>query len=80
MRNLTITVDDEVARWARVWAARQEKSLSRAVGELLRQRMREEEGYGRAMKRFLSRPAARLRKGKSRYPTREELHDRAGLR
>ena len=40
MKSITITVDEEVARWARVWAAQQNTSVSRLVGELLRQRER----------------------------------------
>ena len=79
MRNVTITLAEEVARWARVWAAREDMSLSRFVGELLRRRMTEERGYDRSLQQFLSRPATRLSKDRG-YPTREELHDRPGLR
>ena len=79
MRNVTITLAEEVARWARVWAARQDMSLSKFVGELLRRRMDEERGYDRALRQFLSRPASRLSKDPG-YPNREELHDRSSLR
>ena len=33
MKNVTITLDEEVARWARVMAAEQNTSVSRLVGE-----------------------------------------------
>jgi len=79
MRNVTITLPEEVARWARVWAARQDMSLSRFVGELLRRRMDKERGYERSLRQFLSRPASRLSKDRG-YPNREELHDRPRLR
>jgi hypothetical protein len=35
MKNVTISMDEETAAWARVEAAKQGKSLSRYVGELL---------------------------------------------
>lgn len=41
MKNVTITLDSKTAAWARVYAARRNVSLSRFVGELLRERMRE---------------------------------------
>lgn len=34
LRNVTITVDDEVARWARVRAAEEDTSVSHLVGDL----------------------------------------------
>lgn len=81
MKNVTITLDDEVARWVRILAARHETSVSRLVGELLRERMRTEEGYRSAMERFFSVRPRRLRERPSdRYSSREEVHDRPGLR
>jgi hypothetical protein len=41
MKNVTITLDEEVARWARICVAKQDTSLSRLVGELLREKMRQ---------------------------------------
>lgn len=80
MKNLTITVDEDVARWARVWAAKRGTSVSRLVGMLLERRMREEEGYDAAMDEFLSVEPMALREEGSTYPDRESLHDRASLR
>ncbi len=79
MKNVTITLDEEVARWVRIRAAERGTSVSRLVGELLRERMREEEAYGVAMARYLSRPAVPLKR-EGRYPAREELHGRDLLR
>ena len=79
LRNLTITVEEAVARWARVHAARHHKSVARIVGEMLKERMQEEEGYEEAMREYLSRKPVRLKKTGG-YPTREELHDRRSLR
>ncbi len=54
MRNLTITVDEEVARWARVWATKRDTSVSKLVGMLLRRLMLEEQGYAAAMDEYLA--------------------------
>jgi hypothetical protein len=79
MRNLTIVVEEEVARWARIRAAELDTSVSRLVGDLLRERMLEDGGYEAAKRQHLSeQPVALKRSG--RYPSREELHDRDGLR
>ncbi len=79
MKNVTITLEEEVARWARILAAREDTSVSRLLGEMLRERMIEDRGYRAAMKSYLSRAARPLKKS-GRYPSREEIHDRAALR
>jgi hypothetical protein len=79
MRNVTITLDEETARWARVEAAHRDMSVSRLIGQLLREHMRAQTTYEEAMRRYLARGAANL-KDRGHYPSREELHDRAGLR
>jgi hypothetical protein len=76
---MTITVDEDVALWARVWAAKRGISVSRLVGMLLRQRMMEDEGYAAAMEEFLAAEPVILKREGS-YPSRDELHDRSGLR
>ncbi|MCU1301184.1 MAG: CopG family transcriptional regulator [Candidatus Sulfotelmatobacter sp.] len=39
LRNVTVTLEEDVARWARVEAARLDTSVSRLLGELLKERM-----------------------------------------
>jgi hypothetical protein len=39
LRNVTVTLEDDVARWARIEAARRDTSVSRLLGELLKERM-----------------------------------------
>jgi hypothetical protein len=80
MKNVTITLDEKTAAWARNHAARHDMSLSRFVGELLEKTMRESREYGRAMRSYLSRNPAALKKRGERYPPRDELHDRHNLR
>lgn len=74
MRNVTITLDEEVARWARVRAAELDTSVSRLVGRMLEDHMRAEKGYDTARRRYLSRKATRISSAK--YPRRDDLHDR----
>ncbi len=78
LRNVTITLEEPVARWARLEAARQDISVSRLLGEFLKERMIEKEGYQRAMRRALVRQPFLSTDG--RYLSREEAHDRADLR
>lgn len=55
-------------------------SLSRFLGEVLDAKMRESRDYERAMRQYLGRKSARLSRPGDRYPARDELHDRRGLR
>ena len=80
MRNITITLDEKTAAWARSSAAQRDMSLSRFIGELLETTMRESHEYRRAMQAFLSRAPTNLNRDGTRYPSREELHDRDDLR
>jgi hypothetical protein len=77
MKNVTVTLDAETARWARVEAARRDMSVSSFLRELLRERMTDQAAYGQAMERYLSRRGRALDGAR---PSREEIHDRASLR
>jgi plasmid stability protein len=79
MENVTVTLDEETARWARIEAARRDMSVSAFIRLLLRERMGGQEAYAGGMSRYLSRAGSNISKGGA-YPAREELHDRAGLR
>lgn len=76
MKNVTITIEEEVARWARIRAAEEETSLSRLVGEMLREKMIAEKAYQTAMKRYLSQAPRALKKRGEKYPRRKDLYDR----
>jgi len=78
LRNITVTLEDGVARWARLEAARRETSVSRLLGGILKDRMLEKDGYQRAMRRALARKP--FLKTDGRFMSREEAHDRARLR
>lgn len=78
LRNVTVTLDEEVARWARLEAAKAETSVSRLLGKILEERMAQQDEYSKAMKRALARKP--FLKSDGNYPTREEAHERAGVR
>lgn len=74
-RNVTVVLDGEVARWARLAAAEHDTSVSRFLGELLKERMLANRGYETAMREALrEKPLAS--KWTGRYPTRDEIHER----
>jgi len=74
MKNVTITLDEKTAAWARVYAARHNTSVSRMVGEMLQQRMRESHKYEEAMRRFLEKKPVKLNRSGKRYPKRDDLY------
>lgn len=75
LRNVTVTLTEDVAQWARIEAARRDTSVSRLLGELLRERMLARDDYEKAMQRALSRKP--FLRGDGPYLTREEAHERA---
>lgn len=76
MKSITITLDEEVAQWARIRAAAQDTSLSRLVEELLREKMAEEQTYREARQQYLAQQPRKLKSMEDKYPRREELHER----
>ena len=78
LRNITVTVEEDVARWARVEAARNDTSVSRLLGGILKQRMHEADHYAHSMRRALARKPFLNNEG--RYLSREAVHDRTRLR
>ena len=76
MKNVTITLEDEVLRWAKVWAASHDTSVSRMLGEELRRKMLSEKQYERARKRFQSKTPQPLKPAGTPYPSRESLYER----
>ena len=76
-RNVTITLEEDVARWARIKAAEQDTSVSQLVGDMLGAAMQREESYESAMREmFASVKPVKFEKPGGRFPTRDELYDR----
>jgi len=80
MKNVTITLDEKTAAWARIYAARHNTSVSRMIGEMLQQHMRETHEYEEAMRRFLAKTPVKLNRSGKRYPKREDLYARSRIR
>lgn len=76
MKNVTITLDENVAKWARIRAAELDTSVSRLVGDLLREKMLQERAYEAAMEKFLSVEPVKLKKPGTGYPRRDTLYGR----
>jgi len=79
MKNVTVTLAEEVAHWVRIRAAKENQSVSRFLGDILRQQMIDEKGYEEAMDRFFSRKPLQI-SDSGAYPSRESLYDSPGLR
>ncbi len=75
LRNLTITVDEAAAEWARIRAAKEDISVSRLVGRLIEERMKREDEYDRAMHESMTRKP--FLKSDGKYLSREELYSQA---
>mgnify|MGYP000210948037 FL=1 len=73
MKNVTVTMEDSVADWARMEAARRNTSVSRLVGEMLAEKMRRDDAYERAMQEWLQRDLSFTSDG-SPYPKRDDLY------
>jgi hypothetical protein len=78
LRNITVTLEEEIARWARIEAAKEDVSVSRFLAGILKQRMAAQDDYSRAMRRALGRKP--FLKTDGRYLSREQAHDRSRLR
>jgi hypothetical protein len=74
LKNVTITVSEEAARWARKKAAEENTSVSKLVGRMLEDQMRCTDEYWRAYERLKRiKPIPGLA---AHRLTREEAHER----
>ena len=80
LRNVTITLDEDTARWARIEAARRDTSVSRLLGGILRGEMLQDAEYEAAKHMYLAQEPRVHRRQDQPLPSREELHDRVRLR
>ena len=72
-RNVTVTLEEDVARWARIKAAEKDTSVSQLVGDMLKEEMQREGAYAAAMREMFAivKPVKF-----GRHPTRDELYNR----
>jgi hypothetical protein len=78
MKNVTITVEESALEWARIEAARRNSSVSRLVGEMLTEKMRQEDAYAQAMRKATKLESWGASDGP--YFTRDELYERTNFR
>ena len=76
MKNVTVSMEEGVADWARIEAARRNTSVSRLIGEMLAEKMRHDDAYERAMNEWVSRDRS-WKSGGAPYPSRAKTHDRS---
>jgi hypothetical protein len=74
MKNVTVTMEDSVAEWARMEAARRNTSVSKLVGEMLAEKMRRTDSYERAMHEALKFRSFGRSSGP--YLSDDEMYDR----
>lgn len=78
--NITIKVDADLVRDAKVLAARRGTSVSRLVAEQLEQLVRSDQAYAAARRRALRRLRRGMDIGWEKPASRDDLHDRENLR
>ncbi len=76
MKNVTVTLPEDTARWVRVWAAEQGKSVSAALADLVEEKRHDREHRRRALDEFQSVRAVNLGPPGEAYASRESLHER----
>ena len=80
MKNVTVSLPEDTARWLRVEAAKADRSVSAWLADLLESLRRQDDEYEAAMARYLAIKPRKFQWVDGRKPTREELHDRASFR
>ena len=76
MKNITITLPDDIAHKAKVFAAEHNTSVSRYLGQLLAASIEAERGYEKAMNQWKALKPSLLNEERGRYPSRDSVHDR----
>ena len=71
MKNVTVTMDEAVADWARMEAARRNTSVSRLVGDMLADKMKRDRTYEVAMRAALKFTAIPF---EGRFMKRDEVY------
>lgn len=85
LKNITITMEDAVADWVRVEAAKRNVSISRLIGDWIAEEMRRQDAYEQAKRAALKFETWGDSTSKAAIcgasPARDEQYDRpAGIR
>jgi hypothetical protein len=76
MKNVTITMEEEILRWARITAAEKDTSVSRLVGEMLKDKMEKDSASIELVNGTSAVIPPLFRKMGEKLPAREDLHER----
>lgn len=76
VKNVTISLPDELAHRAKVFAAEHNTSVSKYVGRLLSERLEAEQGYVKAMGQWQAKKPMLLNEAGAKYPARDSLYER----
>ena len=80
MKNIAISMPEDLARKVRVLAAKADTSMSQYLCQLAVEKAAEDDSYETSMRRYLARGTRLLRDPDQPLPKREELYDRDALR
>ena len=80
MKNVTVTLPEDTALWLRVRAAQANRSVSSWLADMIERARRQEDEFKVAMERSLARKPRKMGWVGGNKPTRDDLHDRTGLR
>lgn len=76
LKNMTITVSEETAAWARRKAAEENTSVSKLVGRMLENQIRLSDEYWKAYEKWKTVPPVEDGLPASKRMTREKAHER----
>jgi hypothetical protein len=76
MKNITISLPNELAHKAKVFAAEHNTSVSRFVGSLLSERLENELSYRSAMETWCAQPPSMINEPEAPYPSRDSVYER----
>jgi hypothetical protein len=79
-QNITLAIDRQLLKRARAVAAQRGTSISGLLAAELEKLVNNDSEYQQARARALARLASGFHLGGGKMPSREELHDREGLR
>jgi hypothetical protein len=79
-RNITLSLDDEILREAKILAAQQGLSVSALLRRELSRLVEEQRGFVKARESAVRRLSHGVSLGGGPLPSRDDLHDRAKLR
>jgi predicted transcriptional regulator len=74
--NLTVQLDEDVIRKAKILAARRSTSISKLIGAEIERLVENDDAYQQAKERALARMKRGYHFGGPPYPKRDELYDR----